>query len=121
MTDTVGRFHDSKAAFTELARKDLCNNWPVDRMEFKSRTGKWKSNMIDFTPLPGADYARVTLRFDLLSKNSTWGGPAQRKLILLPREFNFVTNEIYPDLLSQTVMEFLDSHLTLAEARVLSA
>ena len=87
-------------------------------MKFQSRTGTWKSYIIDFTSLEGVDATRLTLRFDLVPTDLAWDGPVHRKLILYFRDFNFVTNESYPDLLNEAILTFLDSSSPLSEARV---
>jgi hypothetical protein len=124
MTDSIEVFHNAqtsiKAAFTELEQKNLCESWPIERTQFESRTGKWKSNIIDFTSLPGVDETKVTLGFGLLSAGSTWDRPTQRKLILLLTDFSFVTDELYSDRLNQAVLDFLDSPLLHNETRILS-
>jgi hypothetical protein len=108
------------AAFTELGKKDLCGNWPINGRQFESRTGQWKSSIIDFTSLPGVDGTKVTLGFDRLAADSIWDGPSQKRLILLLADWNFVTDELYPDRLDQAVLDFLDSTLARDETRVLS-
>jgi hypothetical protein len=111
------RAPSSVEAFKTLEKNDLCATWPVHRMKFDSRTGRWKSYIIDFTSFD-VGTTRLTLRFDLVPTDSAWDGPVHRKLILFLRDFNFVTNESYPDLLNETIREFLNSSFLDAEARV---
>ena len=102
------------------ALTDLCANWPVDRMEFESRTGKWKSSITGIALFP-VDRTTVNLRFDWLPCDSSWAGPRQRTLTLYVEDFGFVRDEQYADRLSEAVLEFLDSESLSAEKQVLSA
>jgi len=101
------------------ALTDLCESWPVDRMQFESRTGQWKSSITGIG-LFAADQTTVDLRFDLLHPDSNWAGPPQRKLTLHIADFGFIQDEQYADRLSEAVLDFLDSASLSDEKQVLS-
>jgi hypothetical protein len=99
--------------------KELCANWPVDRMQFESRTGKWKSSIIEITLSP-VDRTTVNLSFDLLLTESSWSGSPHRNLILHIAGFSFNRDEQYPGRLNEAVLDFLDSESLSDEKRVLT-
>jgi hypothetical protein len=102
---------DVGTALKEMAKRSLGECWPIARMEFESIIGSWKSGIDEFTSLPGVDGFRLTLRLDLLPKDSTWNGPTRRSLVLILIDRYFVTDEFYPNRLTQAVFDFLDSPL----------
>ena len=75
-------------------REELCASWPVDRMKFESRTGKWKSSIAGVTS-SSVDQSAVNLRFDLLPTDTRWSGPPRRDLILHITDLGFVQDDTY--------------------------